>query len=388
MTDWANARRERDEDNMHEALLSRRPPPPPRPRSPKSSCPQCGRVFLTADELQPHLISGHSVVRPALMTQGREWARGRHVIYDATTPDDWAIVDAEVILINGVPRSSDEARELLASAGNRDVILQLGAPVGIESFEFCFRQADESDVEGVEAELQSFKAKLTWNTDDVRDFVASTNRYGGAREYRDGIANYLYGLEFRRRELAPSAASSVRNGRSYRELFSASVEELRRYDRPAAEAICGLVGLHFNQFQTASTKTHSPRVARVASRLNALTQLDRPAIDAQWSRLSDGIPFEDPASSDYFLTDRYTEDLIEFLSASLESDPGASIRGMERSVAFLQEDSAKLHLIQAEQCLAVGDTAAARRHAQVLYHLPEFAKWRSDVMRKLAESER
>jgi len=344
-------------------------------------------VYLTADELQPHLIAGHSVSMPALMTQGREWARGRHVIYESTVPSDWAIVDADVILINSIPRSAHEAQELLASARNRDVILELGAAVGTETFEFSFRQADEAAVAGVESEFQDFSRRLTWTTGDVRDFVTSTNHYAGGKEYRDGIVNYLFGLEFRRRQLAAREDSVGLQGRPYRDAFGASVELLRRYDRPIAEAICGLVGLHFNQFQIASRKTHSPRIARIASRLSALTQLDRSVIDAQWSRLRDMIPIDDQASSDYFLTDYYTEDLIKSLSTSLESEAD-SIRGMDQAGAFLEEDSAKLHLILAEQFLSAGDNATARRHARVLFHLPEFAKWRSGVMRKLEDSGR
>lgn len=389
MTDWANARRERDEDAWHEAFRRRHPWTPPPPKPPKTPCPECGRVYLSKDELEPHLIDGHGTCAPAVMTRGREWARGRHVVYEVTDPEDWVFSDSVFIEVNGHRCPNEEAREVLASARNTDVVVTLGAPVGTETFEFCFRQAEASDIEGVESQLLLINVGLPWTSEEIRAFIASTERFVTAHDYRNGIAEYLYGLEFRRRQLASESGARMQSGRPYVDVFNGVAEQLKHFDRPIAEAICGLVALHFNGFHTASLKTRSPRVARVTRRLDALTKLDRSSMQAELIGLRNRVEIKDVDSMDYYLTDLYSERLISYLSKPLDGSADGFVAEVEQeSQGLLQEDAQKLHLVAAEHCLAIGELDTARRHADALTHSTQFSKWRSQVIAACESSSR
>ena len=110
-----------------------------------------------------------------------------------------------------------------------------------------------------------------------------------------------------------------RPGAGYQGKYDRAVGILGAFDRPPAEAICGIVAFHYNQFDRAMTKTKSQRVAEVSLRFQAMLT------GAHWL---DGDLSSSPHSSlDFALSDSLIEQVLEW--SALPLDGSASGRVVE-----------------------------------------------------------
>ena len=353
----------------------RLPPPPP-----KFPCPDCGRIYRSVDDVAVHRFDGHSTVRPALTLRGRECGRSRLSVISTTAPSDWNFHNTQHVFVNSVERSPAEAITDLCAKTKGVVAVKLVGERTDQNFEFSFSIANEADLVGVDDALGELVHGRSLTINSIEGFLNRAAPFESARRYRDALANYFYGVLAREASSESGLLDERNNGSTpaYAARFDDAVAELGRFDRPPAEAICGLVAFHYNQFDLALRKTQSPRVARASRRLAALISgaNSDAALDAP----------DTSRSLDYTLSDTTTERVLALCCVPLDGTATASINEIEALITGLQpSDETKLRIIAAEHHLATGNRDRGLSHVAALRHSSLTEEWSISYRNRLEE---
>lgn len=348
---WHTGYMEHHEDDFFSAAF----PSTRTPRQPPAiPCADCGLTFSTLQDLKFHRFNGHPSARPALLLRGRECGRARLTVAEPTAEGDWSVLDSKSVTINGCRARPSEVGSILSviNHGIARVVLANGSE---QEFDLRFSVADPSDLAGVDNRLHEMVHRHQLTIAAIEGFVAATNRYVTAADYRNGIATYLHGVLAREN----SPESGLEHG-AYRDKFNEAVSLLGGHDRVTADVICGLVAFHYNQFDRAILRTQSPRVAWASSRLMRLLDgedltHDQVVVASERSRL------------DFVLSDAATEQVLTWCCIPLDGSAGAEIEAMEASLNTQEPfDQLKLRVIAAEHHLRTGASERARPHANEL----------------------
>ncbi|CAM5442560.1 hypothetical protein SCYAM73S_08193 [Streptomyces cyaneofuscatus] len=248
-------------------LESAGPPAPPKP--PRFPCAECGLVFSSERARRAHRFDGHATKRPILLFRGRECGRTRLMVTSSSSSADWVTSDVESIAVNGRETSTSQAAGFLASVkvGVQTVAVSNGPLERTFEFDFCL--AEEEDLCLVDQALEKLISSRELSLNAIDTFIMRAGRGVTARRYREGVAAYLYGVLAREAVEDPGRVDAS-GATIYEQRFNSAVSLLSTFDRPATEAICGLVALHYNQFELAVRKTNSHRVSDVAARFRSL----------------------------------------------------------------------------------------------------------------------
>ncbi|CAN5521603.1 hypothetical protein BH20ACT23_BH20ACT23_31200 [soil metagenome] len=347
------------------------------PLPPEYPCAQCDQVFLTPDDLAVHLFDGHVTSRPILTLRGRECGRSRLSVISSTEGDDWSFRNFCRIRVNGRGVAEDDAKTILSSSSVGVVSVVLEGERADQEFEFSFTIANEADLRGVDDGLHALVRGRSLTINAIEAFFDRTATYATARRYRDGFANYFYGVLAREGSNESGLRRSQGDLPAYTARFDEAVATLGEFDRPPAEAICGLVAFHYNQFDLALRKTRSPRVSRVARRLASL--------------LAGGAPDHpnlapaDRSSLDYVLSDTETEKVLAWSALPLDGSANESVNEIEAAINAQQpSDALKLRIIAAEHYLAVAAPEAGLRHVAAVRHSAFAERWATSYRDRLA----
>jgi hypothetical protein len=346
------------------------------PRPPTFPCPKCGVEFTSDRDLRVHTFEGHPVRRPVLVLKGRECGRSRLTVTGETSPDDWVIRTADVVAINGEPTSVAGAVEMLSTrrSGVLDVTLANGDVA--QEFQFEFTLAEASDLDGVDAALERLIDGGELSLRAIDDFIMRSKRYPTASRYLAGLANYLYGVLAREGAAEVAAPDPSHEGAGYEGKYDQAVGILGTFDRAPAEAICGIVAFHYNQFDRAMTKTKSRRVAEVSMRFQAMLRGET------WSTRD--LSVSPHSSLDFALSDSVIEQVLEWSSLPLDGTATVAVTEMVASIDGQRPyDAFKLHMVAAEHSLSTGDVASAVHHAERLRHGRITEGWYADFRRRL-----
>lgn len=346
------------------------------PRLPTFPCPTCGAEFTSEPDLRVHTFEGHHIQRPVLVLKGRECGRSRLTLTSETSPTDWSIRTADTVSINGVPSSVERAVELLATkrSGIVDVVLANGGVS--QEFQFEFTLAEAADLDGVDAALMHLIAGGELSLRAVDDFIMRSKRYPTATRYLDGLTSYLYGVLSREEAGEPGPCDDAHGNGGYQGKYDQAVGILGTFDRDAAEAICGIVAFHYNQFKRAMTKTKSQRVAKVSLRFHAMLT------DEPWP--TGDLSLSPHSSLDYALSDSVIEQVLEWSALPLDGTATAAVMEMSTGISSQRpSDAFKLHLVAAEHWLAAGDLVSATRQAEPLRHGRNSEAWYADFRRRV-----
>lgn len=324
-------------------------------------CLTCGVEFSTEPDLRVHTFEGHRIRRPVLVLKGRECGRSRLTITGETAAEDWAIRSAETITLNGARTSVAGAATVLSSTRSGVVDVTLANRDVVQSFQFEFTLADEDDLNGVDAALARLIDGGELSVRAVDDFIMRSKRYPTSVRYLSGLANYLYGVLAREGVTELGVRDESHDGGGYQGKYDQAVGILGSFDRPPAEAICGIVAFHYNQFERAMTKTKSQRVAEVSLRFQALVKGEI------W--LPGDLSQSSHSSLDMALSDSVIEQVLGWSALPLDGTAVGDIADLTANIgAQRPNDAFKLHIIAAEHAFAAGDIASAKQHAEHLRH--------------------
>lgn len=336
---------------------------PAKPAPPTYPCQRCGLVFSSEQDLHVHAFGGHSIRRPVLVLMGRECGRSRLTVTTPTSPASWVTRHAQRAAVNGRGIMPEEIAPLLSAQRSGVFDVELANDGVVQEFQFEFKLAEEDDLRGVDAALERLIEGHELSLRAVDDFIMRGKRYQTASRYLAGLADYLYGV-LRREGIDPAAPVNA----SYEAKYDQAVGVLGAFDRPPAEAICGLVGFHYNQFDRAMTKTRSERVAAVSLRLQAMLA------GKPW--IADDLSSAPHTSLDIALGDSVIDRVLQWCAMPL--DGSATGRAADIVSALPEQrpyDALKLRLVAAEHFLAAGDPDAAIREAEGLRHSQKTEHW-------------
>jgi hypothetical protein len=338
-------------------------------------CPKCGLEFFSERDLRVHAFAGHATPRPTLVFMGRECGRSRLTVTRETSPADWVMRNAQSVRVNGRPSSPGNAAVFLsAQRSNVSDVVLINSDVR-QAFQFEFSLADEDDLQGVDAALAHLIEGTELSVRTIDDFIMRSKSYPTASRYLSGLANYLYGV-LAREGAAESGLTGGSAGSGYQGKYDRAVGILGAFDRPPAEAICGIVAFHHNQFELAMRKTRSGRVAEVSLRFQGILT------STPWLR---GDLSRSPRSSlDFALSDSVIEQVLEWSALPLDGSAGTQVAELVASLQVQRNyDALKLNLVAAEHFLAAGDLRSAVRYADALRHSTPAENWYSDFRKRV-----
>ncbi|MEV7810302.1 hypothetical protein AB0P05_06135 [Streptomyces flaveolus] len=285
--------------------------------------------------------------------------------------------DVESITVNGRKTSTSEAASFLASVkvGVQTVAVSNGPLERTFEFDFCL--AEEEDLCLVDQALEKLISSRELSRNAIDTFIMRAGRGVTARRYREGLATYLYGVLAREAVEDPGRVDTS-GAPLYEQRYNSAVSLLSTFDRPAAEAICGLVALHYNHFDLAVRKTHSHRVSDVAARFRTLL--------TGGAFVTTSLADRSHGSFDQALSDSVSEDLLDIGATALDGTQSSMVTQLLPSLGELRpQDQFKVRLIAAEALLAVGDIDGASRHGEALRHSKETGAWYAGFRTRLQE---
>ncbi|MGO4591567.1 hypothetical protein [Paenarthrobacter sp. 2TAF44] len=270
--------------------------------------------------------------------------------------------------INGKTISIGGAAAFLSSQRSGVVDVMLSNLDVVQAFQFEFALADMEDLDGVDAALARLVDGGELSRRSIDDFIMRCKQYPTAARYQSGLANYLYGVLAREDAVGAEISERSRESSDYEGKYDRAVGILGSFDRPPAEAICGIVAFHYNQFERAMTKTKSQRVAEVSLRLQALLKGEN------W--LPAALSQSPHPSLDVALSDSIIEQVLRWTALPLDGTAAGDMAELAANISSQRPpDALKLHLVAAEHALAVGDVPTAVRHAESLRHSRLSEKW-------------
>lgn len=369
---WHTGYMEFHESTSESGWSGPRPKPPP----PVFPCAQCELAFGSAEDLAVHLFDGHASSRPVLMLRGRECGRSRLTVISETHPNDWEFFNAQSVRLNGMPSTEADARTALSATARGVVSVVLAGDRSEQEFEFSFSIANEDDLAGVDGALAELIRGRSLTITTIESFLGRSEHYRSARLYRAALANYFYGV-LAREGSAESGLSDEGIVPAYAARFDDAVEVLGKFDRAPAEAICGLVAFHYNQFDLALRRTRSPRVARSSLRLASLLT-GRPGE-------TNDLGSADHASLDYVLSDTEIERVLTWCCIPLDGSAVRPVAEIEAALrAHQPSDEVKLRIIAAEHHLAARQREEGLRHIAALRHSSLAGAWAASYGERLA----
>lgn len=347
------------------------------PKAPEFPCPDCGLVFATERDQRVHRFDGHSTRRPMLVFRGRECGRTRLVVTTPSVASDWHASDVASISVNGRQSTIEDAADFLSETkvGVQTVTVENGPLERTFEFDFCL--AESEDLSLVDQALEKLIDGRVLSLSAIDAFIMRAGRGTTARRYREGLANYLYGVLVREGE--DDWAQADRSGEQlYEHRYNRAVDALSAFDRPAAEAICGLVALHYNQFDLAIRKTNSHRVSDVAARFSAMM--------GGKSFVRSSLLDRTHGSFDQALSDSVSEEMITVSAMALDGTDLDPLELVLPGLGHLRPaDQFKVRLIAAEALLACGDVGGARLHGEALRNYRDTDAWYTGFRARMQE---
>jgi hypothetical protein len=301
-------------------------------------------------------------------------------VTSATDPTDWAVRNAESAVVNGRTFTPDEVCTFLAEQRSGVSQIVLAHSGVLQTFELEFFLAQHDDLQAVDDALDRLIAGGELSHRSIDDLIMRGKRHPTAGKYLHGITNYLYGVLAREGSVESQLAGGPSDAR-YQGRYDAAVEILGRFDRRPAQAVCGIVAFHYNQFSRAATKTRSERVADIALRFRAMLEGKPWADGGAWASQHAGL--------DRALSDSVIEQVLSLCAIPLDGSADAEVSHLVSVVGrHRPSDAFKLRLIAAEHYLAAGDAALARRYADALRHGRLADAWYPDFISRAAGSTR
>ncbi|OQQ26370.1 hypothetical protein A4U94_21540 [Prescottella equi] len=306
-------------------------------------CTDCDATFTELAELRQHVFATHPTAHPGLTFRGKTCGDARLLVQNITAPSDWITTNTTWTQIDDLDVAPmDFGAQMSRAQGVTDV--RLGNDRSNRKFSFDFAVPTSADLRGVDDALGQLIDNKRLDASSISSFIDGAHRYPTARNYTDGIAEYLYWLSGR--QTGVDAATSMRN----HDKLNRAAHLLGDVPRPAARAITSLISLYFNHFGEAADRALSPRLRDLAQRMDRMLSArtrpeDRAGIEGRMSPL------------ELLLADRLTADLIKLCSLPLDSTTTTTVSEFDCPGTDAR-DLLKYHLFTAEHHLATGDPRA------------------------------
>lgn len=325
-------------------------------------CRECNSIFETKMELEAHHFEDHAVLAPSLLLRRRTCSREQTVITSPTIPADWSVENCTSTTFNGRNIRVGDVGKTLSSIDSGFVKLVLSGEDSEQAFRLSFRIADTAELSIVDSVLRSTFDGGELRRSAIDTFLSQSAPHRSARDYRDGIASYLYGI------LAKNyTAESGLERDAYRSKFEEASKQLDTFDTPVAHAICSQISFHFNHFEQAEARAYDPKVNLASQRF--LNVLGLSASEKPLRKLRGDWVGYSPQDPDLELVINWTLNSDKCTSVDL-------INEMEQAVPYLERvDRFKVLILLAGHLAEIGDHKQGIFHANKLRDVPLASRW-------------
>ena len=223
--------------------------------APSFPCPFCDAKWAGTRELQAHVASVHSVVRPVLLIDNVEPPRECPL---RNRPKAINVINATGIelKINGaspIALMPNQLSPRLAALDQAEVSIRLinasqarTAPV-VTTYDVSFRIAGPAILSGVEMAFSKQLASNQLTRGLVGAFLRDSRCVSAGRDYAAGLAHFALGVLLKER---PSGEALTLPFSEYRDSYGAALEVLGDFDRPLARLISAMIRFALNDFTT------------------------------------------------------------------------------------------------------------------------------------------
>ena len=311
------------------------------------------------------------------MLNGYEIRAFREIITRPVTEKSWSFQDVVKLTVNGQQLRPDEAKEALSKAqtGVFDVEVW-GSGTHRAKFQIEFAIPSESDLDGVDRELDSLIQTGELNVRSIYRFTENCREYKSATRYTSGFENYLFGML----TLEDSNGGHSHEGPvEYTDRFNLAARYLAGFDRAHAEIVAAVVAFHYNHFELAVNYSRSPIISSVAIRF---VELLSGSESLDLGNLL--VPGRD--AFDLVLADAQTESVLRTCVMPFN---GQDIHALRRQIdATMSEyNKQKLRVISAEAAFLVAEYGFAREFADPIRDVPGFDGWYEALRRRIEEQQ-
>lgn len=342
--------------------------PPFVPQPVRYPCERCGKLFDHSADLAQHILAAHPYHRPVLLLRGVEMGVSPGPVILPTKPDDWQVMYAETLRLNGDAITAGRLGEHLAAEQSGVHQLELISHGSRVELRLEFAIATPEHLEGVERAFSMLVEGHLSDVGRVTHFIDACQPCSTASLYLEGVSQYLFGV------LAKDQRGDTGLSHAHhKERFNQAIEALRHNDRPLARLITSVINFSFNHFAGA-VHSPSPVLNLAAGRL------------AGWAGkpIAAASPVQSQ-STKVFPLDSATEQLTRWLALSAETalQELDDIRHASASSAWTSQDRSKAEALLLALLQHQGASDELRRVARNLQHHSLFAPLAAGVLEKL-----
>ncbi len=332
-------------------------------------CTMCAYRSADAGELIQHQRDVHVRIAPTLYFRGVACGQTRLTISTETQPEDWGVSGFSDATINDTTVKFDDVPYVLTGFRQRYVDVVLHGVANDLPVRLQFDVAEEADLAGVEACMARTVEHARLDRRAIDEFIDASSRHRSATTYRDGIAQYMYGVLARERSPETDLPHEAYRGR-----FEHASAVLRPIQRPVAQSIVGLVAFHFNQFDQIPDVVESTRLGQVSRRILA-------CLDGQRLPEAPLPPMQRSALMiDTLFSDADTEQILRWWTAG-RAVTDAQLEMIQHRLGRADAlDVPKLHILAGELSLSRGNHLHARQHANELRNNQLANRWASSML--------
>ncbi|MBZ2187847.1 hypothetical protein K8B33_01955 [Alcanivorax sp. JB21] len=342
--------------------------PPFVPQPVRYPCERCGKLFENSADLAQHVLVAHPYHRPVLLLRGVEIGVSPGPIILPSRPDDWQVMHAEVLRLNGDEISAVQLAEHLAAEHSGVHFLELVSQASRVEIRLVFAIATQEHLESVESAFCMLIEGHLSDVSRVTQFIDTCQPWSTASPYLEGVSQYLFGV------LAKDQRGDTGLSHAHhKERFNQAIEVLRHNDRPLARLITSVINFSFNHFSGA-VQSPSPVLNQAATRLAGWAGKPIAAASEVHNQTTKAFPL-----------DSATEQLTGWLALSAEAalEELDDIRHASASLAWTPEDCSKAEALLLALLQHQGASDELRWVARNLQHHSLFAPLAAGVLENL-----
>lgn len=329
-------------------------------------CPRCVACFESLEERRDHFFAAHPFRKPAILLRGTELGSVGTVIDEPTQGADWLLASCESVCLNGEAIEPAHLFSQLAEFRQGFHVLELTNQDARERFELSFCISELQDLLHLENVFRMLFTENELSVDDIRRFAEACSSLATAKNYLEGVCQYLYGV------LAKDQRGDTQLSHAqYKERFNQALGALRYVNRPMAGTIRAIINFSCNSFAQSAGLQHAPELASAAGRF------------AVWAGKSsiESLPMECKALTRLPI-DHATDQLLDWMTLSAErlAEELDGLRRACNSSLWTAEDRTKASVLWLEHARSRRPSDEVRRMARSLLNDPIFAAYAEQVL--------
>jgi len=193
----------------------------------------------------------------------------RFVVMSALEAGQIHAVNSKTCMVNGGTIPLDSLENVLVSKANGFYEVRLFGDEGrVETkYEISVEIPSEEHIHQIEMDFGNLAAVGILNIHSINAFIQSTTKAVTAKRYKDGLANYLFGILGKDQH----GETGLTQEQGFAKLKEAH-QTLQLFERPLARVVCAIIEFQLNAFSNKSGLQSVPRLQHAMEWYSACSQ--------------------------------------------------------------------------------------------------------------------